>query len=114
MTFHSLRRFVRSTVSNLGYSDFAEQYILNHSGTTYYRLSPEYRINIFKKIEPSLTYLDQTSLERKGADLTTKFESIERENRELRDNINKIMEMIQQNPKLAHVKPEVLAEKETK
>ena len=29
ITFHSLRRYVRSMVSNLGYSDFAEQIILN-------------------------------------------------------------------------------------
>jgi Txe/YoeB family toxin of Txe-Axe toxin-antitoxin module len=36
---------------------------------------------------------------------------MEQENRELRDNMNKIMEMIQENPKFAYVKPEVLTKK---
>ena len=36
---------------------------------------------------------------------------MEQENRELRANINKIMEMIQQNPELAKVKPEALTRK---
>jgi len=58
ITFHSFRRFVRSTVSNLGYSDFAERYILNHSSTsTYYRVPTKDRIEIFRKIEPSLYLL---------------------------------------------------------
>jgi integrase len=112
ITFHSLRRYVRSTVSNLGYSDFAEKYILNHDTTsTYYRVPPKERIDIFKKIEPNLTYLDQSSIENKGRDLTTRLEIMEQKNVELTNNLNKIMEMIRENPKLAQVKPEVLTKK---
>jgi hypothetical protein len=33
---------------------------------------------------------------------------------ELKDGINKIMEMIQENPKLAKVKPEVLTKKKVR
>lgn len=114
ITFHSFRRYVRSTVSNLGFSDFAEKYMLDHSTTsTYYRVPSKERIDIFKKIEPSLTYLDQSSIEKKGADTVSRLEVMERENRELRDNINKIMEMIRENPKLAQVKPEALTKKIT-
>jgi hypothetical protein len=36
---------------------------------------------------------------------------LESEVRQLRENMNKIMEMIQENPKLAQVKPEVLTKK---
>ena len=60
---------------------------------------------------PYLIYLDQSGLERKGADLTNRLETMERENIELRNNINRIMEMIQQNPELAKVKPEALTRK---
>ena len=40
-----------------------------------------------------------------------RLEMMEQQNQELRNNINKVMEMIQQDPKLAQVKPEVLTEK---
>jgi hypothetical protein len=96
ITFHSLRRFVRSTVANLGYSDFAEQIILNHNGTTYYRLSPEDRVNIFRKVEMSLTFLDQSSLERKGADLSNRLETMEQENQELRHQMQSVNEVMQE------------------
>jgi hypothetical protein len=44
-------------------------------------------------------------------DTQTRLEIMERQNRELTENIQKIMEMVQENPKLAHVKPEVLMRK---
>jgi hypothetical protein len=43
--------------------------------------------------------------------MSNRIEIMEQENRELRANINKIMEMIQLNPKLANVKPEALVKK---
>ena len=36
ITFHSFRRFVKSTISDLGYSDYSEWFI-GHAGSTYYR-----------------------------------------------------------------------------
>ena len=36
ITLHSFRRFVKSTISDLGYSDYSEWFI-GHSGSTYYR-----------------------------------------------------------------------------
>ncbi|MFL6327558.1 MAG: hypothetical protein ACJ71I_08800, partial [Nitrososphaeraceae archaeon] len=35
ITFHSFRRFVKTTISDLGYSDFSEWFI-GHSGSTYW------------------------------------------------------------------------------
>jgi hypothetical protein len=36
ITLHSFRRFVKSTISDLGYSDYSEWFI-GHAGSTYYR-----------------------------------------------------------------------------
>jgi hypothetical protein len=35
ITLHSFRRFVKTTISDLGYSDFSE-YFIGHSGSTYW------------------------------------------------------------------------------
>jgi integrase len=110
ITFHSLRRFTKSVISDLGYSDFSEWYI-GHAGSTYYRRSDKDKFELFKKIEPYLTFLDAKGQEQRHADLQTRVDTMETENRELRENIHKIMEMIQQNPSLANVKPEVLTKK---
>jgi integrase len=111
-TFHSLRRWVKSVISDIISTDYSEWFI-GHAGTysTYYRKSEKEKYALFKRAEPYLTYLDQRGLEQKQTDLQTRLETMEEENKELRGNIKTIMEMIQQNPKLANVKPEVLAEK---
>lgn len=107
-TLHSFRRWVKTTISDLGHSEYSE-YFIGHQGSTYYRVSEPEKVKLFKKLEPYLTFLDQTSLERKGADMSNRIEIMEQENRELKASINKIM--IQLNPKLANVKPEVLVKK---
>jgi integrase len=124
ITLHSMRRFVKSTISDLGYSDYSEWYI-GHEGSTYYRRSEKEKLELFKKIEPYLTFLDQTALERKGADMSNRIEIMEQENRELKtkntkheiemqtmkEQMGQILSLIQQNPKLSQVKPEVLLKK---
>ena len=47
-------------------------------------------MNYFEKIEPSLTFLDFPSLERKGADFESKIDVLEKENIALRqrDSVN--------------------------
>jgi integrase len=90
ITLHSFRRFVKSTISDLGYSDYSEWFI-GHAGSTYYRKSDKEKYDLFKKhIEPYLTFLDQTSLERRGADLQNRLEAMEQENQTLRqkDSMN--------------------------
>jgi integrase len=108
ITFHSFRRFVKTTISDLGYQDFSN-FFIGHAQSTYWRKPEKEKFQLFKKIEPYLTFLDQTSLERKGADLENRLEVMERENKDLKQDINRIMELIQENPKLARVKPEALA-----
>lgn len=111
-TMHSLRRWVKGTISDIVSSDYSE-WALGHTGSysTYYRKSEKEKYALFKKVEPYLTYLDQRGLEKKQADLQNRLELMENENREMRDRMNQVFEMIQQNPALANVKPEVLTEK---
>ena len=116
-TLHSLRRFVKSTISDLGYSDFSE-WAIGHVGSTYYRKSDKEKFELFKKIEPYLTFLDHTGLERRGADLQNRLEVMESERaryehdiKTMKEDMTRIMEMIQQNPQLANVKPEVLTKR---
>ena len=64
ITLHSCRRLVKSTISDLGLSDFGE-WLIGHQGSTYYRRSDKERAEMFKRIEPYLTYNDITSLDRR-------------------------------------------------
>jgi integrase len=81
ITFHSFRRFVKSTVSNLGYEPYSELYFMGHNSvSTYYRIDEEERIKIFRKIEPALTYLDMSFMETKHADTESRLEILEQEN----------------------------------
>jgi integrase len=94
ITFHSFRRWVLSTISDLGYSDYASWFI-GHAGSTYYRKTLKEKEGIFRKIEPSLTYLDFPSLERKGADVQSKIDTLERENQALRQNNTMVSDSVQ-------------------
>jgi len=73
ITLHSMRRFVKSTVSDLGYGDFSE-FMIGHSSSTYYRRTAEEKAVLFQKIEPYLTFLDYQQLERRGADISAQLQ----------------------------------------
>jgi integrase len=72
ITLHSFRRFVKTTISDLGYQDFSE-YFIGHAQSTYWRKTEADKLELFHKIEPYLTYLDYSKLEAKGADVETKL-----------------------------------------
>ena len=74
---------MKTTISDLGYGDFSE-YFIGHSGSTYYRKTEKEKTQLFRKIEPHLTFLDYSTLEQKGADVQTKVEHLENENQRLR------------------------------
>ncbi|MGA8083539.1 MAG: tyrosine-type recombinase/integrase [Candidatus Nitrosopolaris sp.] len=84
ITFHSFRRFVKTTISDLGYVDYSE-YFIGHSGSTYWRKKDTEKAEIFRKIEPYLTFLNVRQLERQGADIQSKVEELERLNQSMRD-----------------------------
>jgi Phage integrase family len=101
ITLHSFRRFVKTTISDLGYSDYSEWYI-GHAGSTYWRKKDSKKAEIFKKIEPYLTFLNVPQLKRQGADLQTKIEELQLINQSLREN-DKIKE-----DALAHLSDQLL------
>ncbi|MGA9152648.1 MAG: site-specific integrase [Candidatus Nitrosopolaris sp.] len=84
ITLHSFRRFVKTTISDLGYSDFSE-YFIGHSGSTYWRKKDSEKAEIFRKIEPYLTFLNVYQLERQGADIQSKVDELEQLNQSMRD-----------------------------
>jgi len=84
ITLHSFRRFVKTTISDLGFSDYSE-YHIGHSGSTYWRKKDKEKAEIFKKIEPYLTFLDIQQLERKGADMETQIVELQELNQILRN-----------------------------
>jgi integrase len=84
ITLHSFRRFVKTTISDLGYADYSE-YFIGHSGSTYWRKKDSEKAEIFRKIEPYLTFLNVHQLERQGADIQSKVEELKEVNQSLRD-----------------------------
>jgi integrase len=84
ITLHSFRRFVKTTISDLGYQDFSE-YFIGHSGSTYSTKKESEKAEIFKKVEPYLTFLNVHQLERQGADIQSKIEELEELNQSFRD-----------------------------
>jgi integrase len=92
ITLHSFRRYVFTAISDLGYTDFAD-FILGHSQSTYWRKGTKEKMELFKtNIEPTLTYLDQSEIERKGADMQTRLESVEKENIQLKSKVTEALE----------------------
>ena len=83
ITLHSFRRFVKTTISDLGYADFSEWFI-GHSGSTYWTKKDSEKAEIFRKIEPYLTFLNIPQLERQGADIQSKVQELEQLNQAMR------------------------------
>jgi integrase len=92
-TLHSFRRYVRTLISDLGYQDYAE-FTLGHSNSTYWRKSTKEKHALFKRIESHLLLLDQTSLERKGADIQTKLEERDKEIADIRSRFDLMQSQI--------------------
>lgn len=126
ITLHSFRRFVKSVISDQVGQDYSE-WFLGHAKSPYYTKKEVDRKEIYTtKCMKYLTFLDYTTLEARGKgieaklrekdrelhDMKEKYESeIESIREETNQKFNQIMAMIQQNPQLAQVKPEVLTNK---
>jgi hypothetical protein len=102
ITLHSFRRFVKSTISDLGYGDYSEWFI-GHSGSTYWRKKDSEKGELFSKIEPYITFLNIHQLERQGADIQSKVEELENVNSSLRER-DKV-----KDDAIAHLSDQLLA-----
>jgi integrase len=94
ITLHSFRRFVKSTISDLGYQDYSEWFI-GHSGSTYYRKKDSEKAELFRKIEPYLTFLDYSELEARGADVVTKLQEKDKQIEMLTNKQEQFEQLIQ-------------------
>jgi integrase len=93
VTLKTFRDFVKSTISDLGYSDFSE-WMIGHAGSTYYQKSDKERMDLFRKLEPYLTYLDVASLEAKGADVESKTQQVVVENISLKQQVDELYRVL--------------------
>ena len=93
VTLKTFRDFVKSTISDLGYSDFSE-WMIGHAGSTYYQKSEKERIEVFKKLEPYLTYLDVASLEAKGADVETRLQEKDEQLRSMQNQLGTLFQIM--------------------
>jgi hypothetical protein len=127
ITLHSFRRFVKTVVSDQAGQDYSEFY-LGHDHSPYWsKKEPERRQIYATKCMPYLTFLDYTVLEARGKSIEAKFREKDRELHDMKEKyeseiesireetnrrFNQIMAMIQQNPQLLQIKPNVLIDKE--
>ncbi|HZD35679.1 MAG TPA: hypothetical protein VE130_10775, partial [Nitrososphaeraceae archaeon] len=129
ITLHSFRRFVKTVLSDSIGKEYSE-WFLGHAKSSYYVNKSEVRASTYaEKAMKYLTFLDYSILEATGKnieaklrekdrelyDMKEKYESeIESIREETSQKFSQIMAMIQQNPQLANIKPEVLINKQAK
>ncbi len=84
ITFHSFRRFVKTTIANQWSSDYSE-WFLGHSKSPYYTNKPDELRRIYKEdCMKYLTFLDYPTLEATGRSFEAQLKGVEKENKELR------------------------------
>jgi integrase len=126
ITLHSLRRFVKTVISDEVGGDYSE-WFLGHNGSVYYTKKESERREIYlTKCMKYLTFLDYIALEARGKSIESKLsekdremqaikEKYEQDIQAIRDETNQrfsqIISMIQHNPKLTQVKPDALLKK---
>jgi integrase len=106
ITLHSFRRYVKTTISGLGYSDFSE-YFIGHSGSTYYTISERDIIKLFQKIEPYMTFLDYEELDRKGADIASQLEEKDKMIQNMMRKLESHEQLIQSLIDSGQLKPDI-------
>jgi hypothetical protein len=79
-----IRGYVKTTISDLGFADFSE-YFIGHKGSVYWQSKLSEKEEIFRKVEPYLTFLNVPQLERQDADIQSKVEELEELNQALRN-----------------------------
>ena len=124
ITIHSLRRHAKTVISDQVGQDYSE-WFLGHSKSPYWTMKEAKRREIYAtKIMKYLTYLDYSTLETTGKNIEAKLSEKENEIQYLRqrdlkhetemiqmqNQLDKIVSLIQENPKLAKVKTQVLSE----
>ncbi|MGH9982340.1 MAG: tyrosine-type recombinase/integrase [Nitrososphaeraceae archaeon] len=113
ITLHSFRRFVKTTISDSPAGSDYSEWFLGHKKSSYYNHKPRARSEIYaSKCMKYLTFLDYSTLQATGRSLESRINEIEQEKyimsqkheeelKTMREQMDRIMNMIQQNPQLA-------------
>ena len=88
ITFHSLRRFVKSTVSDYD-SNFSE-WLLGHEHSTYWTKKPEVKRQKYLECMKYLQFLDYEPLEQKGKAIESQLQQKDQQINELNEKISKL------------------------
>ena len=124
ITIHSLRRHAKTVISDQVGQDYSE-WFLGHVKSPYWTMKEEKRREIYAtKIMKYLTFLDYSTLETTGKNIEAKLNEKENEIQllgqrdlkhetemiQMQNQLDKIISLIQENPKLANVKKEILTD----
>jgi integrase len=92
ITFHSLRRFVKTVISNQVNQDYSE-WFLGHAKSPYYTTKEPLRREIYAtKCMKYLTFLDYSTLETTGKNIEALLSEQQNENQELKKQLKEIQE----------------------
>jgi hypothetical protein len=92
ITFHSFRRFVKTTITNKARNSDYSEWFIGHTKSTYYVNKPSERRKIYEQdCMRFLSFLDFKSMEEIGRDikseLNAKIERLEEKNKQLEEII---------------------------
>jgi integrase len=85
ISFHSFRRFVKSTISDID-SDYSEYYI-GHSGSSYWTKKEPIKQEKYKQCEKYLTFLDYHTLQTTSKDLESQVQQSNKMIEDMQDRI---------------------------
>ncbi len=115
INFHLFRTFVYTTINNsISNTQFAE-WVLGHSGSTYWRTEEAERRELYRKCMKYLTFLDFPTVAAVGKDFESKLEEQElrhqAEMKQVNAKYDQIIDAMSKNPVLSKVKADVLKKK---
>ena len=85
-TEYSLRRYVKSSISNAGFADFSEWFV-GHKHSEYWNVEDSEKIDVFNRIVDRITYFDVAAIEAKGADIDSRIQQVQAENQNLKKQL---------------------------
>jgi integrase len=92
ISFHSFRRFVKTTISNQGHADYSE-WILGHRSSMaarYYAMKEQERREIYKKCMKYLTFLDYPTVDSVGKDFEAKLAERDQEISQMNKDLTRL------------------------
>jgi integrase len=94
ITEYSLRRYVKTTISNAGYFDFSE-FFIGHKHSTYWSTDDEEKIRVFREVEDRLSYMDLKAIEARSATTQSKLDASEERVAQVEQELMKLKQLVQ-------------------